>query len=135
MSSSSESRRKVPMRDVHLAFATSLDEEHVILHATCGSRTHDVTSRVPKYVLLVLARQRLADAASGLPDHDCGWVDQDKLATEAGWTMLSLFAAALFKIRFQVADLPILDPDNVVERHSSKPSLRIGTARLSIGAL
>jgi hypothetical protein len=123
------------MRDVHLAFVVSLDEEHVILHATCESTTHDVTSRGPKYVLLMLARQRLADAAAGVPDQDCGWTDEEKLATEAGWTMLSLFPAALFKIRFQFAELPILDPDNVVERHSSKPSLRIGTARLSLEAI
>jgi hypothetical protein len=131
----SENRRKVPMRDVHLAFGVTLDEEYVTLHASFGSTTHDVTSRVPKYVLLMLARQRLADAEVGLPDQDCGWVDQDKLATEAGWTNLSFFPPALFKIRFQFAELPILDPDNIVERHPSKPSLRIGTARMSIGAL
>jgi|CZKU01.1.fsa_nt_gi hypothetical protein len=132
---SSASRPKIPMRDVHLAFGVSLDEEYVTLHATCGSTTHDVTSRVPKYVLLMVARQRLADAAAGLPDQDCGWVEQDRLATDAGWSDLRFFPAALFKIRFQFAELPILDPDNIVERHPSKRTVRIGTARLSIEAL
>jgi hypothetical protein len=130
----SENTPKVAMREVHLAFVVSLDEEHVNLHASCGSTTHDVTSRVPKYVLLVLARQRLADAAAGIMGEDCGWTDEEKLAAEAGWMALSFFPAALFKIRFQFAELPILDPDNIVERHPSKPSLRIGTARLTIGA-
>ena len=83
----------------------------------------------------MVARQRLADAAAGLPDQDCGWVEQDRLATDAGWSDLRFFPAALFKIRFQFAELPILDPDNIVERHPSKRTVRIGTARLSIEAL
>jgi hypothetical protein len=133
--SSREGSNKVPMREVHLAFGVSLDEEYVRLHATCRDSTHDVTSRVPKYVLLLLARQRLSDAEAGLPDQNRGWLEQVRLAMDAGWSDLRFFRPALFKIRFQFAGLPILDPDNIVERHPSKASLRIGTPRLSIEAL
>jgi hypothetical protein len=66
MSKPPKNESKVRMRDVHLAFGISLDEEYVALHATCDGTVHDVTSRMPKYDLLVLARKRLADAASGL---------------------------------------------------------------------
>src|ERR1035438_2180417 len=96
---SSASRPKIPMRDVHLAFGVSLDEEYVTLHATCGSTTHDVTSRVPKYVLLMVARQRLADAAAGLPDQDCGWVEQERLPPAAGGRGLRVFPAAPVTMR------------------------------------
>jgi hypothetical protein len=108
-------------RDVHLEFAVSLDEEYVWLYVTCDGTRYDFGEA--EYTLLVLARQRLLDSASGLRDQDCGWIPEENLPEG--------YRTSATRVRSLFAHLPVRDPDNLVEHHLSKPSLRIGTGHLS----
>ena len=130
---------KVRMRDLHLAFGFDPTEEYVTLHATCGGTVYDLTSRTPKYELLVLARQRLADAALGLTEGECGWMPEEQLAFAPGRSVVNAamwFRVWLYKIRFQFAELPVFDPDSIVEcRPTEPPNIRIGTGHLTVAPL
>jgi hypothetical protein len=123
------------MKDVHLAFAVSPDEEYVTLHATIGGTTVDMTSRHPRYDLLLLARKRLADLALGLPDDECGWTNCKALEASGGnWTQDRL-GLEVHKLRFQFRrQLPIFDPEHIFERRPDG-SFRIGTSHLSVSRL
>ncbi len=132
---------KVRMRDVHLAFGVELNEEYVTLHATCDGTVYDVTSRMPKYDLLVLARKRLADAASDLPEGECG-VRMDNwhslfppTGDRSRRRQRAWFGVTIYKIRVQFAGLPIEDPGCIVERRSKPGTIRIGTRHLTVAPL
>jgi hypothetical protein len=117
-------------------FAVSRDEEHVTIHASYGRSSHELTRfQVPTHVLLDLARKQLADRAAGLPEDDCGWIEEEDVARQAGYTTLPLLKAKLFRLRFLFSYLPVTDPDNIVERHSSRSQLRIGATASSIREL
>ena len=62
---------------VRLRFGVSLDEEHVELTILSRGREIEVEAREHSYILLTLARARLADAA--LPLKEQGWIDRDRL--------------------------------------------------------
>jgi hypothetical protein len=119
------------LADVELHFTVSRDEEHVDLRLSCqgdvlalGTRSHD-------YLLLTLARRRLADAAAGLPDGDCGWIDQAELEDDRSVVGPQL-NVDVFRIRRRFAALGILDAANIVERRPRGKRLRIGTSKLVV---
>lgn len=62
-----------------MKFQTSLDEEHVFLTLTRGRSTLELGERSHHYLLLLLARQRLADTALGFDANSQGWIDFDQL--------------------------------------------------------
>ncbi len=114
-----------------LEFAVSSDEEHVALRAYDGDRRVDLGSRGHNYLLLTLARQRLADRAAGHPDTTCGWTYHDDLTAALGITSTQ-FNIDVFRIRqhFARAGLqPRIDP---VERRPRSKQVRIGPSDLRI---
>ena len=66
----------------HVFFDVSRDEEHVDLRVVSGGDPIDLGARAPNYLLLTLARRRVADAAHGLLDTACGWTDVEDLARD-----------------------------------------------------
>lgn len=118
---------------LRLRFAVSLDEEHVELVAFSGERRLDMQARAHHYVLLVLARQRLADEAAGVSLGEQGWIRQDELARmlrmEEGHLNISIHRA-----RTQLGKLGVLDAAALVERRSGSRQVRIGAAQLEIAA-
>ena len=62
-----------------LRFEISLDEEHVRLFLVEDGVDELIGSRAHHYTLLVLARQRIADANAGLPRSEIGWINQQDL--------------------------------------------------------
>lgn len=62
-----------------LTFQASHDEEHVCLSLSRGRATLDLGEQTHHYLLLLLARQRLIDAAQGLGPQDQGWIDNETL--------------------------------------------------------
>ncbi|MCA9708262.1 MAG: FHA domain-containing protein, partial [Myxococcales bacterium] len=66
---------------LRLRLSFSRDEEHVEAQVLLGEQAFDLGVRAHHYVLLVLARRRLADLAAGVPEPEQGWVRQDELAT------------------------------------------------------
>lgn len=63
-----------------MVFQISLDERHVSLTLTRGHASLDLGERPHHHLLMLLARQRLADAAQGRDAHSQGWVAFDDLA-------------------------------------------------------
>lgn len=122
------------VRNLRLSFAVSRDEEHVQLTVIGPSGTHDLGARSRHYLLLTLARQRMADAAQGLPDTSCGWVYQEDLARDPSMTGSQL-NIDVFRIRAQFGAINVTDAANIVERRPRTRQLRIGTGHLSIVTL
>lgn len=122
------------IRYVRLLFSVSRDEEHVHMQVACPLKTHDLGARSRYYLLLTLARRRLADAAEGLPDTSCGWTYQEELEHDASMAGSQL-NIDVFRIRKQFGELGLSDPANIIERRPRTRQLRIGTGHLSIVVL
>jgi len=118
-------------RNLLLEFAVSRNEEFVQIHATCQGVRYDLGSRAHNYLLLTLARRRLADAAEGTPEPACGWIDQEDLAHDPSMAPPKL-NIDVFRIRDQFGSIPIVDAANIIERRQRSAQLRIGTRHLSV---
>jgi hypothetical protein len=126
--------RPVQLGDFQLVFSVSRDEEHVELTLESNDERHSLPVRAHHYVLLTLARLRLEDVAQGLPETSCGWVYQDDLAGSLGVTPNKL-NVDIFRLRQQVAELPIQGITQIVERRPRTGQLRTGASRLIINRL
>jgi hypothetical protein len=119
---------------LRLEFRVSKDEEHVEIYAHFGRDRVDVGTRGHNYILLILARQRLADVADGQPTSGCGWMYQDDLMSALRFSPDRL-NIDVFRIRKQFARLGVSDPASVVERRPRTKQLRIGVSSLTVQAL
>lgn len=122
------------VRHLDLSFSVSRDEEHVELQVRCAGRTFDMGARTHNYLLLTLARRRLADAAEGMPETSCGWIYQEDLAHDPSMAPPQL-NIDVFRIRKHFAAIGVLDAANIIERRSRTRQLRIGTALVSVAEL
>jgi hypothetical protein len=121
-------------RQVRLRFSVSRDEEHVGLHADTGGAPIDLGTRGHNYLLLTLARHRLNDRQSGLPETSCGWIYQDELLDALDVTAQQL-NIDVFRIRKQFAELGLRDPAGIVERRPRTRQLRLGSSLIEITTL
>jgi hypothetical protein len=119
------------IREAHLSFRVSRDEEFVHLRMTLGDRAVDMGARGHNYLLLTLARQRLRDEARGLGEAACGWIRQDDLAHDPMMAPARL-NIDVFRIRKQFAAQGLGDAVDIIERRPRVRQLRIGTGRLSV---
>jgi hypothetical protein len=122
------------VRHLQLSFAVSRDEEHVQLHVTSAGQTFDLGARAHNYLLLTLARRRIADVAEGLAETTCGWIYQEDLAHDPTMAPPQL-NIDVFRIRKHFASLGVVDAANIVERRPRTRQLRIGTGYISITQL
>jgi hypothetical protein len=117
---------------VRLLFRVSQDEEHVeLLLERTGGEWVDLGSRTFNYALLLLARQRLSDAADGIQESACGWMYQDDLLDGLKISSERL-NIDIFRIRTHFAGIGVLDAAKVVERRPRSRQLRIGIVALTI---
>jgi pSer/pThr/pTyr-binding forkhead associated (FHA) protein len=72
----------LPPIDVN--FEVSQNEEHVSLQLTLDNQLFDLGRRTHHYLLLLLARQRIADTANGVSDSEKGWIDREILSKSLG---------------------------------------------------
>jgi hypothetical protein len=102
----------------HMQLDVSLNEEHVFLtlHDDAGRR-RDLGERAHHYILLVLARLRVEDAARGIDRCSQGWVDMERLSTMIGLDRNHL-NIQIFRARRQIlaAATPLPPDTDVVER-------------------
>lgn len=114
-----------------LSFTVSSDEEHVELTADAGGTHFDLGASARYYVLLTLARQRLADRKDGLPETSCGWMYQDDLmrALAIGQQQLNI---DVFRIRRHLSDKGVPNAATVIERRPRTRQLRLGWAHFEI---
>jgi hypothetical protein len=122
------------IHDVRLAFSVSRDEEHVELRVNCRGTTFDLGARNHNYLLLTLARRRLADAARGFVEADCGWIGQDEFAHDPSMAPPQL-NVDVFRIRKQFAVTGAPDVARIIERDPRMRKLRLGTGHVSITIL
>lgn len=126
----------VDIHDATLRFAVSRDEEHVELAVVTDRRRIELGARASFYLLLTLARARLADIAdtadasrSGAGDH--GWIYQDELAE-----MLELdqrhLNVVVYRSRQQLAAAGIVNAADVIERRNATRQMRLGVSRIEI---
>lgn len=65
---------------IHFNFQVSLDEEHTFLKVSWKKKVIDLGERAHHYLLLILARQHLADQTSGIAPNEQGWLDMTELS-------------------------------------------------------
>lgn len=118
-----------------LNFRVSVDEEHVgLVLSSAGQDDIDLGSRAHNYLLLYLARQRLAELEQGVPDAASGWVQRESLlsALRIDRERLNL---DVFRLRRHFALAGVRDAVDVIERRSDTGQLRLGIAQLSIARI
>ncbi|MBV9949424.1 MAG: hypothetical protein JOZ69_21460 [Myxococcales bacterium] len=88
-------------------------------------------ARAHHYLLLLLARRRLADRAAGNPESACGWIHQEEWDHDPSLAS-SRVNLDVCRSRMQFSKLGVLDARNIVERRPRSRQLRLGVARLSV---
>lgn len=123
------SPKAMHVRELALEFHVSLDEEHVDLRVRCGDRIFGLGERAHHYLLLTLARARMADAQAQTSESACGWLDVEALCRGSKGTRGQI-AVDVFRTRKQLQDHGIVDAARIIERRPGQ--LRIGTANVTI---
>jgi FHA domain len=124
-------------RNIELAqacFRVSADEEHVELDLLVQGRTNAIPPRASHYVLLVLARARLADQCARIADPDCGWLYGDELASKLH-TNLQKLNVDIHRARQLLSRMSLVDnPEDLVQRRKTTSQLRFGLGSIVIQA-
>jgi len=126
-----DSEQALLLAHLRLSFQFTRDEEHVELTAWSGDRSLFLQARAHHYPLLLLARRRLADQASGVPEPEQGWIRQDELTR-----MLRMddnhLNISIHRARTQLGQQGVLDAAALVQRRSGTRQLRIGAGQLEL---
>ncbi len=122
----------VTLRDLTLRFGVSRDEEQVALEFLYNEALLARAENVYNYLLLTLARQRLADRAlPNIDDGDQGWIYRDDLCR-----MLVIDQSQLnmhvFRARKLLSRKGVSGAAHLVERRTLTRQLRLGTRRVEI---
>ena len=116
---------------VGLRFEFTLDEEFVQLSWLRGEEVSPIPPRTHHYMLLTLARARVADIRQGVAEAEAGWLYSDDLRR-----MLRLDESSLnvqvYRVRRQLRKGT---SGGIIERRRSTSQLRIALARLEITPL
>ncbi len=110
---------------ITLEFFTSAGEDLVEL--VIKNTEHRVPARVSNYLLLLLARARLADNTTAQEDR--GWVSSNELAKQLSFDLERL-NLEVYRARFSLASLGVADASRIIERRAVTRQLRIGTERI-----
>ncbi len=65
-------------------FTVSRDEEHVSLRIVFENKPIDLGERTHHYLVLLIARKRIADRKLGVEESEQGWIDKDQLSQQLG---------------------------------------------------
>ena len=125
-----QANRRLDALATAFVFLVSRDEEYVALSARAGSRTFNLGDGFYNYLLLTLARRRLADAAERLDDTACGWVSQEELDHDPTMAPTHI-NIGVFRMRERLRGFGV-DANAIVERRRTARQLRIGTSHLSV---
>lgn len=123
---------RIYMAALRLRFAVSKDERHARLEVHDGRRWHDMNTRAHWYTLVTLARERIADVATGKPDAGAGWMDVDHLVSglelsNETFDQHVFRAKRDLRVRIQVADHNCL-----IERRPREVRIGIGAVHLKV---
>lgn len=118
-------------RDATLDFEVSLDEEHVAVTLRVPNRQVSLGARACHYLMLTLARHRIADQSKGFIASACGWVYVEDLLRELQISTEQL-NVDIFRIRQQFGTLGFENPGGVIERRPRTRQLRLGVTDLCV---
>lgn len=114
-----------------LCFAVSPDDEHIQLTLVSGGARTRCPSRAFDYMLLLLARARLADAADAPTDRkDHGWMDTSELAYALELTRQHL-NVDVFRARRSFQAMGMADSQAIIETKAGL--VRLGVSEIRIG--
>lgn len=120
---------------VRLRCEHSRDEEFVRITAYLGPEEQVLDERAFHYMILVLARARLADAERpDLSREEQGWVYAEELAKGLGISRAKL-NVDIFRARKQFEALGIGDAARIIQRRPPTQQLRIGVDDIEIERL
>lgn len=105
-------RAEKTMAATSFSFEVSRDEEHVVLTLVNGASRVVLESREHHYLLLILARARLKDAA--LPPAERGWLSKEELQRMLRMRSNAL-NVAVHRARQQLADAGLVGAATIVE--------------------
>ncbi|MET0789997.1 MAG: FHA domain-containing protein [Polyangiaceae bacterium] len=114
-----------------IKFLVSSDEDFVELSLEYANRSVALGSRAHNYLLLTLARQRLADMGQDVAAASSGWMDKDELATGLRMTPPQI-DGEIFRIRKHFASHGLPDSSGVIERRERTRLIRLGFERISV---
>jgi len=114
-----------------LKFVVSSDEDFVELFVEYENRSVALGSRAHNYLLLTLARQKLADSAEQIAPASCGWMDKDQLASGLRMTPQQI-DGEIFRIRRHFASHGVPESSSVVERRERTRLIRLGLDRVLV---
>ncbi|MCW8996662.1 MAG: FHA domain-containing protein [Psychromonas sp.] len=98
-----ESKELPNSSQIGIYFNVSQDEEHVSFKLKMNEHEYDLGERNHHYLMLLLARKRIADIRNGLTEMEQGWVDKDELCKMLGQNE-SHINIQVYRFRKQIAD-------------------------------
>lgn len=120
--------------ELRLELDVSRDEETIDARLFNGRSRIGLDPRSHHYVLVLLARQRLADRAAGRSEADEGWIDAEVLC-EMLKQRRDVLNVYVYRIRQQFIRAGVIDGAEVIARRPHAHQLRLAVADLAVGAL
>lgn len=118
-----------------LCFRVSQDEEHVEAVLIDGEHRLELPHRAHLYVVLSLARARIADAEDPeISESERGWVYQEQVARDHR-IPANQFNVVLFRARRQLKRAGVRGADELIERRRGSGQLRLGLGDVRVEAL
>jgi FHA domain-containing protein len=114
-----------------LHFLVSLDEDFVALTLTYANRSVALGSRAHNYLLLTLARHKLAELSAGIAEASSGWMDKDQLADGLRITPGQV-DGEIFRIRKHFASHGLHESTTIIERRARTKQVRLGLGRVRV---
>jgi hypothetical protein len=114
-----------------LHFLVSSDEDYVELRLEYHNRTIGLGSRGHNYLLLTLARHKLAELSAGIAEASSGWMDKDRLADGLRITPPQV-DGEIFRIRKHFASHGLQESMTIIERRARTKQIRLGVARVRV---
>ncbi len=119
---------------VRLELAVSGDEEYVEAVVRVDGERRPLPPKAHHYLLLVLARARLEDAAGGVSSSEQGWLYSSDLRTMLRCSA-NQFYVMCHRCRREFEGLDIPDATDVIERRTTSRQVRLGIGDLAVRAL
>ncbi|WP_437752165.1 hypothetical protein [Sorangium sp. So ce1389] len=114
---------------IALRFAVSRNEERVDITVVCPDRDIELPARSHHYLLVTLARTRLA--AAGAPSAERGWLERDELCRMLATDELRL-NVEVCRARKQFSALGIQGAASIVDRRMGTGRIRLGVERVDV---
>jgi hypothetical protein len=114
-----------------LHFLVSSDEDFVELTLEYHHRNVSLGSRAHNYLLLTLARHKLAELAAGIAESSSGWMDKDQLADGLRITPPQV-DGEIFRIRKHFASHGLHEAATIIERRARTKQIRLGLGRVRV---